>query len=296
MRFSSVKYFMSDAFKSIWRNRTISLASVATVAATLFIFGVFLLVGLNINEAVADVEDKIEVRVYLDLEATEEQVDDIEAQLNKEEGVAEVQFESKEQALDNFRKELKGKEDLLDGYDEENNPMQASFIVKLAEPRFAQDIEGKYNSVEGVDEVGNDQEIIDKISSLAKTVRWVGVAIFIILIAVSLFLIGNTIKITVFSRRREVGIMKFVGATDWFIRWPFVIEGVIIGIIGALVSTFILFFAYKYLYGSITTGMFIATLVEPMYVLTTLVWAFLIAGVFIGAVGSIISLRKFLVV
>ncbi|WP_426350117.1 permease-like cell division protein FtsX [Alloiococcus sp. CFN-8] len=296
MRFSSIKYFMSDAFKSIWRNRTISLASVATVAATLFIFGVFLLVGLNINEAVADVEDKIEVRVYLDLEATEEQVDSIETQLNSETGVAEIEFETKEQALENFRKELKGKEDLLDGYDEENNPMQASFIVKLAEPKYAQDIEKKYNNVEGVDEVGNDQEIIDKIAGLAKTVRWVGIAIFIILIAVSLFLIGNTIKITVFSRRREVGIMKFVGATDWFIRWPFVIEGIVIGIIGALVSTVILYFAYRYLYTSITTGMFITTLVEPVYVLSTITWEFLLAGIFIGAVGSILSLRKFLVV
>lgn len=296
MRFSSIKYFMSDAFKSIWRNRTISLASVATVAATLFIFGVFLLVGLNINEAVADVEDKIEVRVYLDLEATEEQVNDIEAQLDAEEGVAEIEFETKEEALENFRQELKGKEDLLDGYDEENNPMQASFIVKLAEPKYAQDIEEKYNDFEGVDEVGNDQEIIDKIAGLAKTVRWVGVAIFVILIAVSLFLIGNTIKITVFSRRREVGIMKFVGATDWFIRWPFVIEGIVIGVIGALVSTAILFFAYKYLYTSITTGMFITTLVDPVYVLSTITWEFLLAGIFIGGIGSILSLRKFLVV
>ncbi|MGM9973446.1 MAG: permease-like cell division protein FtsX [Clostridiaceae bacterium] len=296
MRFSSIKYFMSDAFKSIWRNRTISLASVATVAATLFIFGVFLLVGLNINEAVADVEDKIEVRVYLDLEATEEQIDAIESKLNAEEGVAEVKFETKEQALENFREELKGKEDLLDGYDEQNNPMQASFIVKLEEPKYAQDIEKKYNDLEGVDEVGNDQEIIDKIAGLAKTVRWVGIAIFVILIAVSLFLIGNTIKITVFSRRREVGIMKFVGATDWFIRWPFVIEGIVIGVIGALVSTVILFFAYQYLYTSITTGMFITTLVEPMYVLSTIIWEFLLAGIFIGAIGSILSLRKFLVV
>ena len=296
MRFSSVKHFIDDAFKSLWRNRTISLASIATVTATLFIFGVFLLTALNISKGVADVESKIEVRVFLDLEATEEQMANVESQLLDEEGVSEVIFETKEEALNNFREQLKGKEELLDGYDETNNPMQNSFIVRLTDPSYAKAIEEKYNNVEGVDEVGNDQNVIDQIASIAKTIRWVGIVIFIILIAVSLFLIGNTIKITVFSRRREVGIMKFVGATDWFIRWPFVIEGIIMGTIGALISIVILYFAYNYIFDNITKSMLTAQLIMPSYVFSTMIWEFILAGILIGAAGSIISLRKFLVV
>ncbi len=296
MRFSTVRYFINDAFKSIWRNRTISLASVTTVAATLFIFGVFLLAGLNIGRGVEDVQSKVEVKVFLDLDVTEEQKAALESQLKVEEGVSEVTFETKAQALENFKETLKGNENLLDGYDEQNNPMQDSFIVRLSDPSYAPTIADKYNNADGVDDVRRDQEIIDKISAVANTVKWVGVVIFIVLIAVSLFLIANTIKITVFSRRREVGIMKFVGATDWFIRWPFVIEGIVIGIIGALVSTFILFFAYKYIYISITSTTFITQLIEPAYVYSTIVWEFILSGILIGAAGSIISLRKFLVV
>ncbi len=296
MRISTIKYFIQDAFRSLWRNRTISLASIATVAATIFIFGVFLLTGLNIGKGVSDVESKVEIRVYLKDEITINDKNALETQLRSEPGIKDVLFESKEQALENFKKELKDKASLLSGYDAKSNPMQTCFIVRLKEPKFAKEVTAKYEKAPGVDEIGNDQELINQISSFAKTVKWVGVAIFIVLIAVSLFLIANTIKITVFSRRREVGIMKFVGATDWFIRWPFVIEGMVIGIIGAVLSTVILYFAYRYVFMNVSASILIAQLLPPSYVYTTMLWEFMLSGILIGTVGSIVSLRKFLVV
>ncbi|WP_040213299.1 permease-like cell division protein FtsX [Clostridium polynesiense] len=296
MRISTIKYFLNDAFKSLWRNRTISLASVATVTATLFIFGVFLLAGLNIGKGVEDVESKVEMRIYLNEDITIDQKNALEKQLREEPGIKGLEFETKEQALENFKKELKGKEYLLESYEGKANPLPTSYIVKLTEPQFAEVITEKYAKAPGVEDIGNDQDLINQISSIANTVKWVGAAIFVVLIAVSLFLIGNTIKITVFSRRREVGIMKFVGATDWFIRWPFVIEGIVIGIVGAIVSTVILYFAYKYLYLNVTSALITSQLIAPSYVYTTMLWEFILSGILIGTAGSIISLRKFLVV
>ncbi|SHJ15783.1 cell division protein FtsX [Clostridium amylolyticum] len=296
MRISTIKYFIQDAFRSLWRNRTISLASIATVAATIFIFGVFMLTGLNIGKGVKDVESNVEIRVYINEDISINDKNALESQLKAEPGVKDVVFESKEQAFENFKKSLKDKASLLSGYDVKSNPMPISFIVKLKDPKYAEEIAAKYEKAPGVDEIGKDQELINQISSFANGVKWVGVAIFIVLIAVSLFLIANTIKITVFSRRREVGIMKFVGATDWFIRWPFVIEGMVIGIIGAVISTVVLYFAYRYVFMNVSASMLIAQLLPPSYVYTTMLWEFMLSGILIGTVGSIVSLRKFLVV
>ena len=132
--------------------------------------------------------------------------------------------------------------------------------------------------------------------SITNTIKWVGSAIFIILIGVSLFLIGNTIKIIVYSRRREIGIMKYIGATDWFIRWPFIIEGVVLGVIGALIADGILFYAYKVVFAKVTTGLLMMQLVPVSYVYTYILGLFLLAGILIGAIGSSISIRKFLAV
>ncbi|MPM12398.1 Cell division protein FtsX [bioreactor metagenome] len=136
--------------------------------------------------------------------------------------------------------------------------------------------------------------MINSISSFVSVVRIAGLILFVVFIGVSIFLITNTTKITVYSRRKEVGIMKFVGATDWFIRWPFIIEGMIIGMVGSLLSSVLLFTLYKWAYGYIVSNMFLVTLVTPSFVLGTLTWLFLVGGILVGAAGSIVALRKFL--
>lgn len=296
MKISTFKYFISDAFKSLKRNSTISIASVATVLATLFVFGVFLLTALNINLGVKDVESKVQISVFLKDDITITDQREIELKLRGSEGVDDVTYESKQEALEKFRVQLKDNAELLEGYDAKNNPLPSSFIVKLQKPQYAQNIVNSVKDMNGVEKVGNDQELINKIASFSKTIRWVGIAIFAILIGVSLFLIVNTIKITVYSRRREIGIMKFVGATDWFIRWPFILEGIVIGVVGALLSNIILYLGYNALYKKIMENLFTMQLISPAYIYTTLSWEFVLAGILIGIFGSIIALRKFLVV
>jgi cell division transport system permease protein len=297
MKISSFKYYFVDAFKSLKRNMTISTASMATVAASLFIMGVFLLTMLNVSSVISSVESKVEIKVFLKDDITLTDQRDIEIKLKGGEGVKEVVFESKSEALRKFTEQLSEKDrSLLSGYDNVNNPLPSSFIVRMDNPEMAQSIADAVEAMRGVESVGNDKELIENIISISKAIRWIGLAIFVMLIGVSLFLIVNTIKLTVFSRRREIGIMKFVGATDWFIRWPFVIEGVVLGVIGGLIANIILYYSYKFTVMKITEALMAIQLLSPGYVLTTILWQFLAAGAAIGAVGSVIALRKFLTV
>ncbi|SHE69966.1 permease-like cell division protein FtsX [Clostridium fallax] len=296
MKFSTFSYFISDAFKSLKRNKTISLASMATVLATLFVFGVFLLTGMNVNRSVSDVESKVEIKVFLKDDISVMDQRQLEVKLREMDGVKDVNYESKEQAMDNFKKQLNGYESILEGYGKDKNPLPNSFVVKLENPDIAKKVSEEAKKLTGVEDVANDQELISTISSFAKAIRWIGLVLFIVLIGVSLFLIINTIKLTVYSRRREVGIMKFVGATDWFIRWPFVIEGITIGIVGAIFADVLLYFAYKGVYGWLTANLFTVQLISPMYVFSTVLWQFILSGAVIGIFGSIIALRKFLTV
>lgn len=297
MKINTVEHFVFDAFRSLKRNKTITLASVITVAATLFILGIFLLVMYNVNTGVSSVESSVQVKVFLNLNVSQTDQNNVETALKAMPEVKDVQFESQSDALKKFKEELTDKnKDLISGYDETHNPLPSSFIVSMQKPDDAQVIADKIKNMSGVDSVGNKQDLIQKIIMISKAIKWVGIALFVLLIGVSLFLIVNTIRLTVFSRRREIGIMKFVGATDWFIRWPFVIEGMIIGVIGAVISDVILYNIYKFAYVKITENLFVVHLIGPSIVLNSFLWQFSLAGALIGALGSIIALRRFLLV
>ncbi|WP_313120868.1 permease-like cell division protein FtsX [Proteiniclasticum ruminis] len=288
------KMFIIDALKSLKRNKTITFASIITVAATLFIFGVFLIVAQTINMGVESVESKVEIKAYLIDEITTQEQSNIETILQGVEGVKEVTYESKEEAFDKFKERLGEDNAILAGFSEDRNPLPNSFVVSLEEPEAAMRVEEALSGVRGVEDVGNERETVERIIGLAKIIRTMGVVIFIILVLVSLFLISNTIKLTVYSRRREIGIMKFVGATDWFIRWPFLIEGMIMGLIGGIIAVGVVFFAYQLVYADITQSLFYAGLVKPSEVLNSFSWQFGLTGVVIGALGSFIALKRFL--
>ncbi|GAA0086972.1 permease-like cell division protein FtsX [Clostridium sp. MB05] len=294
MKFNTLKYFFIDALKSLRRNRTLSIAAMITVLITFFIFGTFTLLGLNFNKAIEDVASKVEIKVYLKEDVKLLDQREIEMKLNEQDGVKEVIYESREEAFLNFKESLKDNPGLLQGYDLQNNPLPSSFIVKLKDPAYANAIGSSVKDMTGVEDISNQQEMINAISSFVDGVRIAGLVLFVVFVGVSIFLITNTTKITVYSRRKEVGIMKFVGATDWFIRWPFIIEGMIIGIVGSLFASLSLFALYKWAYGYIVSNMFLVTLVTPGFVLGTLTWIFILGGTIVGAVGSSVALRKFL--
>lgn len=295
MKFNTLKYFFVDAFKSLKRNRTLSIAAMITVLITFFIFGTFMLIGLNFNKAIEDVASKVEIKVNLNEDIKLIDQREIQLKLEEQSGVKEVVYESKEEAFLNFKERLKDNPGLLQGFDLQNNPLPSSFIVKLEDPIYAEDIAKVVEGMSGVEDISKQQQdMIDTISSFIDGVRIAGVVLFVVFVGVSIFLITNTTKITVYSRRREVGIMKFVGATDWFIRWPFIIEGMIIGFVGSLLASLLLYFLYKSIFGYIVSTMFLVSLVPPSFILGVLTWGFLAGGTIIGALGSIVALRKFL--
>ena len=296
MKINTINYFIVDALKSIKRNITVSFAAMLTVLVTFFVLGTFTLVGLNFNKTIEDVADKIEIKVYLQDDIKLVNQREVEIKLAEQEGVKAVTYESKDEAFTKLKKDLEGNSGMLEGYSLENNPLASSYIVTLEDASYAGDVSKAVEDMKGVESITNQQELIEKISNVVDFVQILGVVLFFVFIGVSIFLIMNTIKLAVYSRRREVGIMKFVGATDWFIRWPFVIEGMIIGAVGSLLATAILYFIYRGVFGFIASNLLIANLVPVSFVLTTLLGGFLLGGIVVGAIGSIAALRKFLVV
>lgn len=294
MKINTVSYFLGDAFKSLKRNKTISIASVITVFITFFVLGIFTLAAQNANLAIAGVEDKIEIQVFLDEDIKLIDQREIQVKLNEQPGIKEVSYESKEEAYNNFKETTSGNEGMLKGYTLEKNPFPASYVVKIEDIDEVQNIIEQISSLQGVESIKNQQDLINTISSVVKGIRWIGVILFIVLIAVSIFLIMNTTKLTVYSRRREVGIMKFVGATDWFIRWPFIIEGMVIGIVGSLLSILAIIGLYQWVIGMLVSNLLIVDIINVSYIYTTMLLEFLIGGFIVGGIASYGALRKFL--
>lgn len=294
MKINTLKYFIKDAANSLKRNKTLSLSSATTVMATLFILGIFLLVMLNVRLGILDVESRIEVTVFLKKDITTEQKNTLEKKIKENQNIKSYTFETKEMALKKYQAQLgKDYKYLIEGY-EKNNPLPESYIIKADKPESVSKIVSILSPISGIEEIKDGKEIVDKIIAATNALKWVGIGLLILLIGVSLFLIGNTIKIAVFSRRREIGIMKYIGATDWFIRWPFIMEGAVIGIAGAVGADLLLFIGYKYIISNFQKTMIMSTLLQPGYILTTLLPCFILLGLIIGCIGSVITIKKFL--
>ena len=295
MKFDCFKYSIKDAFKSIVRNKTLSIASIATVTATLFILGVITLTVANVNEIVDHLGSMVEVKVYLVDGVNDTSKKAIESKIKTVQGVNDVVYESKEQALENVRGQLNDESGELSVGFEEKNPFPASYTVKVDEPLTVDEVVKAIEGMDGIDKIKDARSTIEKIASFTDSLKITAIVAFVIFILISLFLIGNTIKITVFTRKREIGIMKYVGATDWFIRWPFIIEGIILGIAGAFIAIILLNIGYAMLLNGMSTDMLFGfQLVSVSYVWKVVIWEFILCGVFIGSVGSILSMRKFL--
>ncbi|MDP4178809.1 MAG: permease-like cell division protein FtsX [Bacillota bacterium] len=296
MKTSTIKYYISTALKNLKRNFTLSSASAATVAASLFILGVFLVAIANINLIVKDVGSTLQIQIFIKDDATYQQQRDIEGKLKTISGITNIEYLDKQESLNKVKKIFGDKnKDLTEGYSVDN-PFSCSYIVKVEKPEVITTVINTVQNMDGIDEVSDERKLVNQFLSVTRTLQWIGLGVFAILICVSVFLIENTIKLTVFSRRREIGIMKYIGATDWFIRWPFIFEGMMIGIIGSLLSTIILFFSYKAVFSNLSKQFITMKFLSPGFVGADILLPFILAGVLIGSVGSILSLRKFLIV
>ncbi len=295
MIINTLKYPVIAALKSFKRNRTLSLVSIITLTATLFIMGIFIMFMQNINVGMKDVESQIEIKVFFKNTITKVEQENIYNKIHTISGVKTIDLEDKAEALEKFNKQVSENDSsLLSNYDASNNPLPNSYIVQLENPEVSQQVITSIENMSGIESIGNDKDFTDKIISISKNVQWIGIILFILMTSTSIFLISNTIKLTIYSREKEIGIMKFIGATDWFIRWPFIIEGAIIGLIGAISANFLLYSLYKIVFVKINENLLLINLLSPSYITQTLQWQFILAGVLIGGLGSLWSLFKFL--
>lgn len=303
MKFKSVRSIfrnvLRDTVQSIERNNLMSAASILSVIAALLILGIFLILTINVQKVTRDVEAKLELKVFLEKDYSQSQQKTIEESFEQSKLIESFEFESAEEALGNFTASLEDYAPLLSGYNTENNPMPASFIIRVTDPNDLEEVQNLALEFQGdgVEYVRYGQEYVEALISFNNFTNTLSIVVLIVLSLISIFIIYNTIKLTVFARRREIGIMKYVGATNSYIRAPFILEGTFLGIIGSIIAYLVIRVSYYYVLGVIGTNLFLpvdATLAAPEQVLRQLFVFFLIYGGLIGAAGSIFAIRKFL--
>lgn len=294
MKTNRIQYFLKEGLKNIVRNKFMSFASIGTSFATLFILGVFLVLTVNINDWAQQIARDCQMQVFIEEGSTAEQYTAIGEQIKKIKYVENVEKYTKEQIFEEMKEELgvdENGESILTGF-EHDNPYRDSYKVTLKNPEKTANVRKQIKTIEGVAKVTDFQETVDKISSVSKHIRNFSIWVFIILGLISAFIISNSIKTSVFARRKEIHIMKYIGATNWFVRWPFLIEGMIIGLIGAILSFFVIWLVYWRIESAITIDF--VTLVPFMDMCGYLALVFTVAGVVIGLIGSFLSVRKHL--
>ena len=265
MRISTLGYVGKQGIKNIWRNKMFSLASVATMSACIFLFGLFFSILLNFQYIIRTAEEGVAITVFFDEDATEEQKEEIGDQLRARDDVSEVRYVSAEEAWDTFKTEYFGENsDLADGWSE--NPLMNSDNYEvymktmdndqdmISESRSLSETQNELvsfaESLDGVRQVNKSDVVANTLSSVNMLVAYVSIAIIAILFGVSIFLISNTVTMGITVRREEIAIMKYIGAKDFVVRSPFVIEGIIIGIFGALIPLALLYVLYDRQYSS----------------------------------------------
>ena len=299
MRVSTIRYTIEQGLRNIVKNKMFSIASIATMAACIFMFGIFYSLIINVQYIVEKAEEGVAIVVFVEEDATEEQLKNIEKKLNAREEVLEVKYVSADEAWAEFQKEYFGEDsDAAAGFEE--NPLENSDNFEV----YMKDIEKQASLVDyaeglpGVRKVNKSEQVADALTNVNMLIAYVSGAIILVLLAVAIFLISNTVAMGITIRKEEIAIMKYIGAKDSFVRAPFILEGVLIGIFGAAVPLLVLYFAYDKAINYILTRFSILnTLLEFLPVSTvykTLLPVGLALGVGIGIVGSFFTIKKHL--
>ena len=300
MRISTVGYSMKQGVKNIGRNKMFSIASIATMAACIFLFGLFYSIVINFNYIVEKAEEGVAITVFFEEDATQSQKDKIGDELKTADGVLEVNYISADEAWDKFKGDYFGESgDLAEGF-KSDNPLANSdnYEVYMEDVSKQKDVVAFAEGLEGVRKVNKSDVVAKTLTSVNKLVGYVSVAIIAILLAVAIFLISNTVTMGITVRREEIAIMKYIGAKDGFVRAPFVIEGLIIGAVGAVIPLVMLYFMYDKAISYIMTRFsLLNNIVDFLPVATvykTLLPVGIVLGVGIGFLGSFFTIRKHL--
>ncbi|MGI5876429.1 MAG: permease-like cell division protein FtsX [Dethiobacteria bacterium] len=291
----SLFYFLGEALKSILRNGWMSVASIAVVSITLLILGSFMILNYNVAMLTEDIKEQIQIVLYVDDQATKETRETLQSRLVAHPKLGEVRFVSREEALERLKRRLGDRAYLLEGLEAEGeNPLRDSYELRTVVPEDVSMVAKEIMDYPGVDYVDYGSGVVEPLFQFTGVLRWVGLIFMVGLAITAVFLIAHTIRLTVFIRRNEIMIMKYVGATNWFIRWPFLFEGLFLGLIGALIPVVIIYYSYQVAAIWMENHIFFISLLAPAEVISEVTKVLLPLGVVLGMLGSCISIRRFL--
>lgn len=292
---SNFLYSLKQGFKGIFSNKTMSVISVISVSSALIILGIVISIVLNINKFIEITKDDInEIRVSIDNNLNESQIQKFEDDLGKIKGIKNIEYKSKEDAFDEMKKSWGDDSNLLEGV---KNPLNDYYIITVDNADDINSISNKIDKIEGTESIEYYQDIINNFLNISNTVRKFGSILIVCLLIVCLVIISNTIKGRVYSKREEIQILKYVGASNNFIIAPFIVEGFIIGAVGSLLSIGVCISMYGYILEKVTTllnNMFKDMIIPTEMIFLNLIGVLSLTGIIIGVLGSALSVKKHL--
>lgn len=299
VKYNVVSYFIGEGFRNVFKNKKSTMSAITVMLLCMIIFGVFFILGENINHIMNTVEEAQGLQVFFKMGTTDARMKEIGEQIKNIDGINTVKFISKEEGYNEYKENLKNNPGALEGITSDILP--DSYRVTLSKLELNEQIQGQITNIVGkdLDEIRSSNETISSIMKIGKGIRLFTLVLLLILVLFAVVIISNTIKLTVHARRKEISIMKYVGATNSFIRAPFAVEGVVIGLASGLISILIICLAYnslanKFLASSIAQRISTISLLSFGEMVNLIIIIYIILGVGIGIIGSAISMRKYL--
>lgn len=293
MKIRTSEYFIQEVFRSLRRNNWMTFASISTVAVSLFVLGVFLILVLNMNRMANTLESQVQISVYLQDGINKSDREDMEKDIEHMQGIERVVFVDRDTAKERLAERLGDQKYLLDALGDKN-PLPDAFAVTVKQPDLVETAATAIEQMPGVESAKYGQDVVAHLFDITRLMRLFGVALMALLAGATIFIISNTIRLTVFARRKEIAIMKYVGATDWFIRWPFLLEGIVMGFVGGVLSAIVLRSFYAAMASKIYSTLAFFPLMPQYPFMNYVSAAIIFSGMAIGAIGSTISLKRFL--
>lgn len=297
MRYNGITYLISEGFSNVFKNKKGTMTSLITMICAMFMFGAAFAIGQNVNYIMDQVKQEQGIEVFILNDATDEEVNVLGEKIKKLDGVSTATFKSKQEALDSVKESFKEYPEAIAGY-ENDYIFPASYVVKLTDLSKAQEVEDAIAEMDSVKDIRSSNDTINTLLKIANGIRIAIAVVFAGLLVIAITIISNTIKLSVHARRKEISIMKYVGATNSFIRGPFLVEGVIIGIIAACITVVLVTFAYDAVATQIESSQVLqimnVSLLQYAEILKLIIIVYAILGIGIGMIGSGLSMRKYL--
>ena len=287
-------YYWKEGFRNIFKHGFMSIAAVLIMVACLLLTGTVTLIAYNIDLSITELQQSNEIVVWIDENLTTREARALGSEFDQIDNIATIEFIDRDEALEDYRQELGDDAYILEDFGSDNNPLRNSFVFTMKDPSLAEDTIAQIEAVEGADDVRADEAVISRLMQIQNVFNIVALAMVVGLAVISIFIISNTVKLAMFARREEISIQKIVGATNWFIRWPFVIEGMVLGLLAGGLAFLAQWGLYTELHG-IVSGVIPYFQIVPFESVRWLVLGvYCGAGALFGIGGSVTSIRKFM--